>query len=58
MEITMKTVSKFVLGALAALTLVTTAAQAETWLQEGGPGVVISQSSVLGPQVAHDAQGE
>ena len=54
----MKTVSKFVLGALAALTLVTTAAQAETYLQQGGPGVVISQASVLGSQVAHDAQGE
>ena len=55
----MKTVSKFVLAAFAAMTLVSAAAQADdNTHRQGGPGVVISQQSVLGSQLAHDAQGE
>lgn len=55
----MKTLSKLVLAAFAAMTLVSAAAQADdNTHRQGGEGVVISQGSVLGPQVAHDAQGE
>jgi len=55
----MKTLSKFFLATITALTLVSGVAQADdNTHRQGGPGVVISQQSVLGSQLAHDAQGE
>lgn len=49
----MKTLSKVVLAAFAAMTLVSAAARADdNHLRQGGPGVVISQDA----QVSQDAQ--